>query len=262
MDVRGDIFINIPKFLEEINSQLGAINLQISSVSSNQSHLLLASIQQPNQELYAQQTARPPSQSPHPVAQSWNQASYITPQPPSTPSLPQQQQLEPSHQPLSQSIPASLVAIQRGRGRGRRFVQARRPFYKSCYDGDKGKSTYLSHNTSNTRCPIRLQLSAFTEEHLPPEVLESELMDYSFTPQVPQNNSDHTSPDLYFAGLQSIQPVVVQILSVADSNSQPLHIELDSAATVSYITLAEATKHHFCINPITKYPTWVMASLL
>ena len=74
-------------------------------------------------------------------------------------------------------------------------------------------------------------------------------MDYSFTPQVPQNNSDHTSPDLYFAGLQSIQPVVVQILSVADYNSQPLHIELDSAATVSYITLAEAKKRHFNIKP-------------
>ena len=74
-------------------------------------------------------------------------------------------------------------------------------------------------------------------------------MDYSFTPQVPQNNSDHTSPDLYFAGLQSIQPIVVQILSVADSNSQPLHIELDSAATVSYITLAEVKKCHFCIKP-------------
>ena len=74
-------------------------------------------------------------------------------------------------------------------------------------------------------------------------------MDYSFTSQVPQNNSDHTSPDLYFAGLQSIQPVVVQILSVADSNSQPLHIELDSAATVSYITLAEVKKRHFRIKP-------------
>ena len=74
-------------------------------------------------------------------------------------------------------------------------------------------------------------------------------MDYSFTPQVPQNNSDHTSPDLYFVGLQSIQQIVVQILSVADSNSQPLHIELDSAATVSYITLVEAKKHHFCIQP-------------
>ena len=72
-------------------------------------------------------------------------------------------------------------------------------------------------------------------------------MDYSFTPQVPQNNTDHTYPDPHFAGLRSIQPVVAQILSVADSNSQPLHIELDSAATVSYITLDEVKMCHFCI---------------
>ena len=30
MDVHGDIFINIPKFLEEINANLGAIHLQMS----------------------------------------------------------------------------------------------------------------------------------------------------------------------------------------------------------------------------------------
>ena len=74
-------------------------------------------------------------------------------------------------------------------------------------------------------------------------------MDYSFTPQVPQNNSDHTSPDLYFAGLRSIQPAVAQILFVADSNSQPLNVELEYAATVSFITLAEVKKRYFCIKP-------------
>ena len=42
---------------------------------------------------------------------------------------------------------------------------------------------------------------------------------------------------------------MAQILSVADSNSQPLHIELDSAATISYITLAEVKKRRFCIKP-------------
>ena len=72
-------------------------------------------------------------------------------------------------------------------------------------------------------------------------------MDYSFT-QVTHNNSHYTNPPNQFAGLRSIQPVAAQILSAADSNGRPLHIELDSAATVSYITLAEATKRHFPIK--------------
>ena len=74
-------------------------------------------------------------------------------------------------------------------------------------------------------------------------------MDYSFAPQVPHNNTDHTSADSNFTGLRSIQPVAAQILSIANSYSRPLNIELDSAATVSYITLAEVKKCHFRIKP-------------
>ena len=51
MDVRAEIFVNIPKFLEEINSQLGAIQLQMSP---NPSQLSLAAIQQ-----HSQDTSRP-----------------------------------------------------------------------------------------------------------------------------------------------------------------------------------------------------------
>jgi len=35
MDVRADLFVNLPKFLEEINGQLGAIQLQVSPQSSH-----------------------------------------------------------------------------------------------------------------------------------------------------------------------------------------------------------------------------------
>ena len=49
MDVRADIFVNIPKFLEEINAQLGAINLQVSPTISPPSQL---SAIQTNQETY------------------------------------------------------------------------------------------------------------------------------------------------------------------------------------------------------------------
>ena len=71
-------------------------------------------------------------------------------------------------------------------------------------------------------------------------------MDYSYS-QV-THNTNHTNTHTQFAGLRSIQPVAAQILSAADSNGRALHIELDSAATVSYITLAEATKRQFPIK--------------
>ena len=75
-------------------------------------------------------------------------------------------------------------------------------------------------------------------------------MDYTFTSQVHNNYlSDQSSAESTIAGLQSIQPVAAQILSVADSYSWPLHIELDYAATVTYITLAKAKKRHFRIKP-------------
>ena len=46
-----------------------------------------------------------------------------------------------------------------------------------------------------------------------------------------------------------MQPVTAQILSVTGSNGWPLYVEMDSAATVSYITLQEAKRHHLVIKP-------------
>ena len=100
---------------------------------------------------------------------------------------------------------------------------------------------YLSHNQSDARCPIRIQLNSITEDYLPTEVMENELMDYTLTSQVHNNHLTEQCPaNLNITGLRSIQPVAAQILSVANSNDWPLHIELDSMATVSYIALAEA----------------------
>ena len=76
------------------------------------------------------------------------------------------------------------------------------------------------------------------EEYLPSEVVENELEDYTFNTQVSQYNTDNTHHNTKIAGLRSIQPVPAQILSAVDSNGRPIHIELDSATTVSYITLA------------------------
>ena len=57
MDVRADIFVNIPKFLEEINSQLSSIQVQ----SPQPSHVFLAAIQ-PSQDTCTQHTAQAQSQ--------------------------------------------------------------------------------------------------------------------------------------------------------------------------------------------------------
>ena len=74
-------------------------------------------------------------------------------------------------------------------------------------------------------------------------------MDYSFASQVSPTHLNSTLADSHIAGLRSIQPVAPQILSVADSNSRTLHIELDSAASISFITLAEARKRRYHIKP-------------
>ena len=72
---------------------------------------------------------------------------------------------------------------------------------------------------------------------------------YTFTTQVPNYFSKQCIANPPIAGLKSIQPVATQIPSVADSDAQPLHIELDSVATISYITLAEARNCHYTIKP-------------
>ena len=172
MDVRADILINIPKFLEELNGQLGAIQLQMSPQSSQVS---LAAIQHHSQDKptsTARATAPPNHTS---IAQQSNQTTSSSNHPHMAASTSFSPQLDTTLKTLSPDT-ASLAAITRGRGWGRGFVQTRRPFCKSCYDADKGKSVYLSHNQTDTRCPIRIQLSSFTEDHLPPEVLESELI--------------------------------------------------------------------------------------
>ena len=92
-------------------------------------------------------------------------------------------------------------------------------------------------------------VSALSEEYLPSEVVENELEDYTFSNQVSQQNTNNNYHNTQIAGLRSIHPVAAQILSAADSNGRPIHIELDSAATVSYITLSEAHKRRFQIKP-------------
>ena len=148
------------------------------------------------------------------------------------------------------STAASLAAFAsakttRARGRGRGIPQPQpirtRTFCKTCYENEKGKSTYLSHLTDAYNCPTKLKLNTMVDQLLPPEVLEQE---------DDQETADDTSsqvayPPLYkynkiSTGLNTIQPVPTQILTVSDHNNKVLHLELDSVATVNYIMLDEA----------------------
>ena len=121
-------------------------------------------------------------------------------------------------------------------------------FCKTCYDANKGKDTYLPHATSNQNCLSRNQFSSL--EAYPLEVTESgdhiipgyETEDQGHSTQFPQYTNN-------IAGLNHIDPVPVQILSLTDANNQPIHLELDNGATCSYISLQEAIKRGFNISP-------------
>ena len=75
----------------------------------------------------------------------------------------------------SPTLAAFLTQRGRARGRGRAGITpTRRNLCKTCYEGDKGKSIYLSHNTEDPRCLTKLTLNAIIDEALPPEVIEAE----------------------------------------------------------------------------------------
>ena len=51
------------------------------------------------------------------------------------------------------------------------------------------------------------------------------------------------------SGLNMLQQVPMQILTLTDKNGKNIHIELDKGATVNYITMNEAIAHNFTIVP-------------
>ena len=63
----------------------------------------------------------------------------------------------------------------RPRGAGRGIPQPqpiKKIFCKTCYENERGKSTYLSHNTNAYNCPTKLKLNTIMDEMLPPEVTD------------------------------------------------------------------------------------------
>ena len=238
MDVRADLFVNIPKFITELDGQLSTIQTKTETESS--------SVSQFSQGTNSNQQTANTSAQPLYQAQQPTQAAAIQPAFSAMTVQSALTGLEQSAATLAafaraQSQNSGGGGFNSARGRGRGFVQTRRLFCKSCYDADKGKSVYLSHNQTDSRCPIRVQLNALTDETYLYEVLENE------NAQVCSDNMQQTN--CYLAGLRSTRPVAAQILSAVDSNNRPISIELDSAATLSFITLKEALDRNYKILP-------------
>ena len=62
-----------------------------------------------------------------------------------------------------------------------------------------------------------------------------------------QKNKNHLNS--FITGLNTLQPVPTQILTLSDNAGTPIHIELDNGATVNYIRLDEAVARKFFISP-------------
>ena len=165
---------------------------------------------------------------------------------------------------LQHALAASILAASgqppflAGWGWGRGFSQPHRPFCKLCYKAKKGRSTYLFHPTADLRCPSKIQLStiklyldevnSYGDYVLPMQEVKEQVTDYQ-----PQ----HCLHCIYSGQLNHIQSMPAQILLVKDTVGALLFLELDSAATYSYITLNECNKKGLNINPNNHHPNWV-----
>ena len=126
----------------------------------------------------------------------------------------------------------------------------RRTFCRTWYEGEKGRSTYLSHNAEEYNCPSKIKLNTLADDVLPPEVLEFEQETEESETDTTQVESTQLSViNTTNTGLNTLKPVPTQLLTVADAAGEPVHIELDSAATVNYISHNEALTRNFNIVP-------------
>ena len=127
----------------------------------------------------------------------------------------------------------------------------RRTFCKLCYANEKGKSTYLSHTPKSNSFLTKARLNAIIDKCVPPQVLEQEHGLYAEQEEEAEvQNGEHKH---YFnsppSGLNMLQQVPMQILTLTDKIRKNIHIELDNRATVNYITMNEAVACRFKILP-------------
>ena len=98
------------------------------------------------------------------------------------------------------------------------------------------RSTYLSHLPDSTNC--KAKLNAIIDEYVPPEVLEQEHGVYPEEEEEAEVKSEEHNyySNIPHSGLNTLQPVPTQILTLIDKIGNNLLIELDNGATVNYIT--------------------------
>ena len=121
-------------------------------------------------------------------------------------------------------------------------------FCQTCYDNEQGKSTYLLHNTNENNCPTKLRLNAIINDFLPQEIQEEQQLDIPEEQEEEDNNSQMeykqiSQININSPGLSILQPVSTQLLKLTDCNGSLIHLELESATTVNYITLYEAKRN-------------------
>merc|ERR1712240_572282 len=159
---------------------------------------------------------------------------------------------------MTSSTAPSLAAFNQRGGRGRSCARSRgttrpqtqRRFCRTCYEAEKGRSTYLSHNAEKYNCPSKIKLNTLADDVLPPEVREFEQETEESETDATQVESTQLSViNTTNTGLNTLKPVPKQLLTVADAAGEPVHIELDSAATVNYISQDEALTRNFTIMP-------------
>ena len=64
-----------------------------------------------------------------------------------------------------------------------------------------------------------------------------------------QNSKHRINHNNSITGLNTLQPVPTQILTLSDKTGSTIHLELDNGATVNYIRLNEAVARNFFISP-------------
>ena len=260
MDFKADILVNIPKFLAELEEkeQLSAFKVeQLSAMTAE------------NTSLAAFQTGGPPYRaSAHQAGErrgsvrgnySGGAGTYA-----------------------ARSFPPGGF----GRGRGaqggvRQQSSTKRTFCFTCYDKDKGKSIFNSHNKGDKSCPSGSHLGNVTTEEANSEEGEHQNWEPSqefaevgdFDPNMvpphlhqvpehqhkPQNltrppdNPDLdrscdcircSSPTFSFGRIKA-EPTQILTVYLDATNNQPIHIDLDSGANVSFISLAAVRKWGF-----------------
>ena len=119
-----------------------------------------------------------------------------------------------------------------------RILTASQTILQDLLPGREGTSTYLSHPIADPRCPIKLQFSAI--ESYPTQVIDNR--DYvapgNKTKELFNKNQLNLSLHLIHSEkFNHMKHVPVQILSATDTVGLPIYIEIDSAATCSYIIL-------------------------